>query len=212
MNFYYEIKLNFSDNELYKFYEWSENDKLDLIKKIPIIKVKTALLKEIYNNNFEISEDLFNYISGKTIVKDNLNIENACIFCDTKNCIAIEFDKNRKSIARSALLLEDENNICEVSFSIKMKDIEIKKIDKLNYSHEFRQEAKIKNVITKEILELYKNKDKNKLEYLYYEWFNEKEANLDIILKKMLQDMKKELKSIHCEIYKIIKMSYKYSV
>ena len=35
MNFYYEIKLNFSDNELYKFYEWSENDKLDLIKKIP---------------------------------------------------------------------------------------------------------------------------------------------------------------------------------
>ena len=212
MNFYYEIKLNFSDNELYKFYEWSENDKLDLIKKIPIIKVKTALFKEIYNNNFEISEDLFNYISGKTIVKDNLNIENACIFCDTKNCIAIEFDKNRKSIARSTLLLEDENNICEVSFSIKMKDIEIKKIDKLNYSHEFRQETKIKNVITKEILELYKNKDKNKLEYLYYEWFNEKEANLDIILKKMLQDMKKELKSIHCEIYKIIKMSYKYSV
>lgn len=212
MNFYYEIKLNFSDNELYKFYEWSENDKLDLIKKIPIIKVKTALLKEIYNNNFEISEDLFNYISGKTIVKDNLNIENACIFCDTKNCIAIEFDKNRKSIARSTLLLEDENNICEVSFSIKTKDIEIKKIDKLNYSHEFRQETKIKNVITKEILELYKNKDKNKLEYLYYEWFNEKEANLDIILKKMLQDIKKELKSIHCEIYKIIKMSYKYSV
>lgn len=212
MNFYYEIKLNFSDNELYKFYEWSENDKLDLIKKIPIIKVKTALLKEIYNNNFEISEDLFNYISGKTIVKDNLTIENACIFCDTKNCIAIEFDKNRKSIARSSLLLEDENNICEVSFSIKMKDIEIKKIDKLNYSHEFRQETKIKNVITKEILELYKNKDKNKLEYLYYEWFNEKETNLDIILKKMLQDIKKELKSIHCEIYKIIKMSYKYSV
>ena len=212
MNFYYEIKLNFSDNELYKFYEWSENDKLDLIKKIPIIKVKTALLKEIYNNNFEISEDLFNYISGKTIVKDNLNIENACIFCDTKNCVAIEFDKNRKSIARSTLLLEDENNICEVSFSIKMKDIEIKKIDKLNYSHEFRQETKIKNVITKEILELYKNKDKNKLEYLYYEGFNEKETNLDIILKKMLQDIKKELKSIHCEIYKIIKMSYKYSV
>ena len=212
MNFYYEIKLNFSDNELYKFYEWSENDKLDLIKKIPIIKVKTALLKEIYNNNFEISEELFNYISGKTIVKDNLTIETACIICDTKNCIAIEFDKNRKSIARSTLLLEDENNICEVSFSIKMKDIEIKKIDKLNYSHEFRQETKIKNVITKEILELYKNKDKNKLEYLYYEWFNEKETNLDIILKKMLQDIKKELKSIHCEIYKIIKMSYKYSV
>ena len=73
-------------------------------------------------------------------------------------------------------------------------------------------ETKIKNVITKEILALYKNKDKNKLEYLYYEWFNEKETNLDIILKKMLQDIKKELKSIHCEIYKIIKMSYKYSV
>ena len=34
MNFYYEIKLNFNDDDLFKFYEWSKNDKLDLIKNI----------------------------------------------------------------------------------------------------------------------------------------------------------------------------------
>ncbi len=212
MNFYYEIKLNFNDSDLFKFYEWSKNDKLDLIKKIPLIKVKTSLFKEICLNNFKISEEIFNYISGRTICKDNIKIDNACIFCDTKNCIAIEFNKNRESISRSSLLLEDENNICEIAYSLKYKDIEIEKLNEIECTHEFRQETKIKNTIIKEILELYKNKDVNKLKYLYYEWFNENEINLDIIVKNMLKDIKKEFKSIHYEIYNIIKMSYKYSV
>lgn len=212
MNFYYEIKLNFNDSNLFKFYEWSKNDKLDLIKKIPLIKVKTSLFKEICLNNFKISEEIFNYISGRTICKDNIKIDNACIFCDTKNCIAIEFNKNRESISRSSLLLEDENNICEISYSLKYKDIEIETLNEIECTHEFRQETKIKNTIIKEILELYKNKDVNKLKYLYYEWFNENEMNLDIIVKNMLKDIKKEFKSVHYEIYNIIKMSYKYSV
>jgi hypothetical protein len=207
MNFYYEIKLNFNDSS-YSFYEWSKEDKLEQIKKIPLIKVKSNIFKDICLYDFKIDEELLNIINGRTVCKENLNIDNACIFCDTKNCIAIEFDKNGNSIARSSLLLEDENNICEISYSIKSHNINIKKQNKLKLSTEFRQETNIKKIITKEILELYKNKNINKLKYLYYEWFNKQEENIELIMKDMLLDIKEELKEVHYNIYNIIKLSY----
>lgn len=208
MNFYYEIKLNFNDDKLINFYEWSIEDNLEHIKKIPLIKVKSNIFKDIYSYNFKVDSEFLNLINGRTLCKNNIAIENACIFCDTKNCIAIEFDKNGNSIARSSLVLEDENNICEISYSIKYRDINIEKKDKIKISHEFRQETYIKNIISKEILELCKKGDINKLKYLYYEWFGTIEENKDIIIKNMFNDIKDELKKIHFNIYKIIKLSY----
>ena len=207
MNYYYELNLNFND-DLYYFYEWDENDKLERIKKIPIIKIKSKLFKTIVNNNFEIDDNTFKYIENKTLNKDVFKINNACIFCDTKNCIAIEFDNNKKSIARSFLMLEDENNICDISYTLKYHDVYLENIKKLNTNNELRQELKIKKIITKEIFELYKNNNLKKLKYLYYEWFNLIENNKDVIVKNMYAEQKKDLKTIHHEIYNIIKMSY----
>ena len=207
MNFYYEIKLNFND-QLLEFYEWNSDDKLDLIKKIPLIKIKSNIFKDICLYDFKVNQDFLELINGRTTCKDNSRIENACIFCDTKNCIAVEFDNQGKSIARSCLMLEDENNICEISYSLKSRNINIEKLNKLHLSNEFRQEIKIKQIITKEILELYKNNNINKLKYLYYEWFGEIESNKEIITKRMFNDIKEELKKTHYDIYNIIKLSY----
>lgn len=207
MNFYYEIKLNFNDT-LLEFYEWSGDDKLDLIKKIPLIRVKSNIFKDICLYNFKINKEFLNLINERTICKDSCKITNACIFCDTKNCIAIEFDENGKSIARSTLILEDENNICEISYSLKYRNIDIEKLDKIYLSNEFRQENQIKKIITKELLELYRNNDINKLKYLYYELFGAIEDNKEIIFKRMLKDIKKEIKKSHYDIYNIIKLSY----
>ena len=207
MNFYYEIKLNFND-QLLEFYEWNSDDKLDLIKKIPLIKIKSNIFKDICLYDFKVNQDFLELINGRTTCKDNSRIENACIFCDTKNCIAVEFDNQGKSIARSSLMLEDENNICEISYSLKCRNINIEKLNKLHLSNEFRQEVKIKQIITKEILELYKNNNINKLKYLYYEWFGEIESNTEIITKRTFNDIKEELKKTHYDIYNIIKLSY----
>ena len=207
MNFYYEIKLNFND-ELYSFYEWSKNDKLEHIKKIPLIKVKSKVLKNMVNNNFKVDEYFLDYISNRTLCKNNNVIKNACIFCDTKNCIAIEFDDKGSSIARSFLLLEDENNICEISYSLKYYDLDIQNVEKIDLRNEFRQEANIKKIISKEILELYKSDECKKLEYLYYEWFNTISENKDTMIKNMYNDLKEDIKEIHYKIYEIIKMSY----
>lgn len=207
MNYYYEVKLNFND-VAYNFYEWSNNDKLDSIKKIPLIKVKSNIFKNIVTNNFKVNDEFFCSIEGRTLCEKGTNVIDACIFCDTKNCIAIEFDKNRNTIARSTLMLEDENNICDISYSLKYRDINVEKISSLKLSSEFRQEVKIKKIINKEIFELYKKNDIKKLEYLYYEWFGVLEDNKDKMLKRMYDDLKFELKHIHYEIYNIIKLSY----
>ena len=207
MNYYYEINLNFNDTA-YSFYEWNETDKLEHIKKIPVIKVKSNVLKKIVTNNFNVSKEFLDSINGRVLCKDNIKIENACIFCDTKNCIAIEFNNKGYSIARSNLMLEDENNICEIAYSFKYKDIELTNLEIINIKDEFRQEIKIKNIINKEIIELYNNKNYKKLEYLYYEWFGKLENNIETMVKNMYEDLKGNLKEIHYEIYKIIKLSY----
>ena len=207
MNYYYEINLNFNDIA-YSFYEWNETDKLEHIKKIPVIKVKSNVLKKIVTNNFNVSKEFLDSINGRTLCKSNIKIENACIFSDTKNCIAIEFNNKGYSIARSNLMLEDENNICEIAYSFKYKDIELTNLEIINIKDEFRQEIKIKNIINKEIIELYNNKNYKKIEYLYYEWFGKLENNIETMVKNMYEDLKDSLKEIHYEIYKIIKLSY----
>ena len=207
MNYYYEIKLNFND-VAYQFYEWDINDKLENIKKVPIVKIKSKVLKEIIASDFKVNNEFLEHINNKTICLGNSKIKNACIFCDTKNCIAIEFDDKGKSISRSFLKLEDENNICEISYSFKYYDLNIEKDKDLNIKKEFRQEEKIKKIISKEILELYNNKNFNKLEYLYYEWFDKTESDRKKVIKDMLLDLKNELKEEHYNIYRIIKMSY----
>ena len=74
MNFYYEIKLNFNDDKLFNFYEWSVDDKLDHIKKIPLIKVKSNVFRDIYSYNFKINEDFLEH-EDYCVVTCNLNEE-----------------------------------------------------------------------------------------------------------------------------------------
>ena len=207
MNFYYEIKLNFNDEELYEFFEWSHSDMLEHIKKIPLVRVRTKVFQDIISHQFKISLEFLNQIKGRVSTK-NGKINCACLFCDTKNCVAIEFDDEGNSIARSSLLLEDENNICEIAYSLKCREIEINKKEKIRLSSECRQEKQIKKIITKEIIELYKKENIPKLKYLYYEWFNKKEDNKEVIIKEMFKDINKNLNKVHYEIYKIIKLSY----
>ncbi len=65
MNYYYDIILNWSEKGQYDFYEWNDTDYLELIKKIPFIKVKHKVFLDIAENNINYIihfYHLFNYI------------------------------------------------------------------------------------------------------------------------------------------------------
>ena len=68
MNYYYDVILNWCENGAYSFYEWNETDYLELIKKIPIFKVKHKIFMDIMLNNISVDENFLELIKDKTLI------------------------------------------------------------------------------------------------------------------------------------------------
>ena len=185
MNFYYNLTLNF--NAL-KFYEWSFEDNLIEIKKIPIIRVKENVLVNLCKYNGDINIECLKTIKNKTAYKEDGKIKTimyAALFTDTKFCVAIIFDMNGCIKKRSFLLLEDELNIIEIGYSIKKEKIEFSKKEMINYNQYYKQEEEMKVAILKEIENAYSNKDNSRLMYYYLEWFKKNCTNINTIYNKI---------------------------
>ena len=72
-----------------------------------------------------------------------------------------------------------------------------------------RCEQHIKNVICKEIDNLYKNNDKEKIKYLYYEWLNKEDDSIDNIINNMKNMLSKDITNNEIKIYNLISSNYK---
>lgn len=211
MNYYYDIILNWNENVPYNFYEWNDLDYLELVKKIPFIRIKHKSLIDIWSNNIKISPELLNNIKDKTLVsgKNSIcKINYACLFTDNKNVIAIEFNENGESINRSKLLIDDEMNALEVSYSLREEDIVYEIINKLEESKILRQVSEAKKIISLEINSLYQNKELAKLRYLFYEYKGEKSADIDKIYHTLSEELETSFNEDFFRIYDIIKLSY----
>ena len=53
MNYYYDIILNWNEGQEYEFYEWNDTDYLELIKKIPLIKIKHKDFLNVLTNKIK---------------------------------------------------------------------------------------------------------------------------------------------------------------
>ena len=210
MYYYYDILLNFQDeSNLYEFYEWEETDDIEFIKKIPLFRLNTSSLKDIMKYKVKFSKEILNEIKNKTIVKSSSQIlKNTFLVSDTKNALALELDDNGVVCNRSKLLLNDELNLNEIMFTMKEKKLEYEKLEKYKKREEMRQIAKIKRLINCEIDTLTKSKNESKLKYIYYEWFNEWDVNVEHMVKKMKNELKKHFDSKQQEIYNLIRKSY----
>ncbi len=206
MNYYYDIILNFLDSN-YLFYDWLEQDTLEYIKKIPLYQVTSKKFKEIYAYEGKISLEFLEEIKDKTISK-NKKLKYACLIADKNNALALEFNDEGLVIARSSLMLKDELALLEYLYTIPLKDIEYTKIKLINNNLDSRKSRQIKNFISLELKKLINDHNLEKLKYLYLEWFNEKEDNLDKIRKRMEKRLENEITLDEIKIYNIIKLSY----
>ena len=210
MYYYYDCLLNFQeDNYLYDFYEWEESDEVDFIKKIPLFKINTDTFHELLMNKVKFQEELLNEIKDKTILKDSKkSLMYAFLVSDSKDSLALELNEDGVVISRSKLLLNDEINLNEISFTMKEFPLKYKVLKKYESRKNIRQIEEIKKLISCEIDTLYELKNISKLKYLYYEWFNILSNNVE----KIVLDMKKDLTNSYNEnqerIYNLIKKSY----
>lgn len=210
MYYYYDILLNFQDDKnLYEFYEWEETDDIDFVKKMPLFRIPTSNLKDILKYKVQFSEEFLKEIRNKTILKSSSKIlKNTFLICDTKDALAIELNNEGIVISRSKLLLADEINLNEIMFTMKETKLTYEKIDKYEKRKEIRQIEKIKKLINCEINTLYESKNISKLKYLYYEWFNVLNNDIEKIYKDMQDDLNKSFNENQERIYYLIKKSY----
>lgn len=207
MNYYYDIILNYQEN-YYMFYEWDEEDCFDIIKKIPIFHVSSQTITSFLYNIIKVDSSFLKLIENKTKTKQNTILLYSCIISDGKNNLALEFNKLGEVINKSSLQVEDEINLNEYICGIELFKINYKIIKYQKPSSNIRQEEKIKRILNIEINNMYKNKEYSKLKYIYLEWFNEINNDLNYIYNKMINKIKDNLTESEYHIYEIIKLSY----
>lgn len=200
-----------SEDNIFSFYEWENYDSIELVKKIPLFRVSTNTLKDFYVWNIKVSVDFLNEIVDKTILKNNKinkTIKYACLLCDTKNTLVVEFDNDGNVISRSNLLLDDDANVLEFIYSYKETQLEYERNEKLSLNILSRQEETTKKFISLELQTLIYNNNVNKLKYLFNEWFGYEVDSISEIKKKMCSELEKEFNQEMYYIYKLIKKSY----
>ena len=201
MNYIYDIYLNFN-KQLYDFFDWNKNDKLTHIKMIPIFKIDENTFKTIISYNIQIKEKNWNSLKEKSTIWNKSNQKKSYVlFCNENNVIAIEFDKNGKSINKSTLLVEEELEILETTYKFKSKNIEFKKLNKSKCLLKTRKQIYEENFIKSEL----KNIDNKKLKYIFFECFGKQEKDKKTIINKLL-NLSKNSKT-YKNLYNILKLT-----
>lgn len=188
------ITLNFLD-KFYPFYEWLEDDNIEIFKKVYVYKVKPNILQDLINNIVKID---LKYLKDFPL-----------IFTDEYEFIAIDFDKNGISNYKSSLTLKDEFKICNLICYLKYENINYKIVKKVNKPINSRYEEKIKKVLNLEINKLYENNNVDKINYLYYEWFKSEEDDIKKIINKMQKKLLLPITNEEKKIYNLIIKTYK---
>ena len=206
MNFYYDIVVNFQENN-YMFYEWAESDVLEYIKRVPIFQVTTKVLRDLINNNIEVDKEFLDSIYNKTKLKKGF-LEYVSLFVSKNGAIVLEFASDGKVIARSGLQVNDECNVMEVIYTLPIFRLEYKVLNRLELNKDLRLESTIKDFINLEINTLYKNKELEKIVFLYNEWFLKSDPNVGEMVQEMQNRLKGEITDREFRIYNLIKLSY----
>ncbi len=205
MIFVYDLSVNFND-EAYKFYEWKETDEIEYLKKSVLIKVSNYLYRKIISNNIIVDSMFLNTIKDKSELIKNKKYEKLefmCIFTNGEDSVGVIFNSDGKIMEYTKFTLQDEIELLEISYSLKIKKINYKEITNNDYNISFvtREGKKIIKLILNELEKIKDEKDK--LNYLYYEWFNHK-CELDNPYDELVNSIKSYYDESHMKFLDIL--------
>ncbi len=176
MTYVYDLLINLNDYD-YKFYEWEEKDDIEYLKKGVLLKVSNYIYKKLLTNNIVIGNKTLETIKDKTCILKNKKIENITymgIFTNGKDVIGLTFSSNGEILEKTRFTIQDELELLEASTSLKLIKIDYKEISnkECNISFISRENKETIKLIINELKAI--KDDKEKIDYLYYEWFNKK--------------------------------------
>jgi len=202
MKYIYDIIVNFNE-KYYEFFEWKENDNIEYIKKIPIIKVSNDVIRDLKVNKIICKEEFLNSICDKCEIYMNNGIgkiEYACLFSSDESSIVVEFNYKGKSIYKSDLVIDEALDINEYTKKLKKSKFEYEIIDHTNTIFITRDEEYMINFIKRELKDI----KIDKLKYLYYECFSKIEDSIS----KMTIDLEKYIMTSPKKLFNLLMLSY----
>ena len=212
MIYTYDILLNWTKGErLKEFYEWTLEDDLEHIKKMPIIRIRESLLKDLLTSKIKIDKTFLSKIKYKTesYFHNEIDvIDYAVIVTTEKKSLALELDNEGNVMYKSSLLIDEEEEILEIGEDLVVMDIPYEVISKTNnISYLTRKEEEERRFLTKEIKKIKQNKEKSKLNYLYKEFFIDDVESFNDKLTILEKEISKDYNSFHHKLYNLLKLT-----
>ena len=212
MIYTYDILLNWTKGErLKEFYEWNLEDDLEHIKKMPIIRIRESLLKDLLTSKVKIDKTFLSKIKYKTesYFHNEIDvIEYAIIVTTEKKALALELDDEGNVMYKSCLLIDEEEEVLEIGEEIVIMDIPYEVITKnKKVSYLTRKEEEEKKFLIKEMKKIKQNKEESKLNYLYKEFFIDDVESFNDKLTILEKEISKDYNSFHHNLYNLLKLS-----
>ena len=210
MTYIYDVLLNFTEERLIEFYEWNQTDIIENIKKIPIFRISSKQLNDLLSYNIKLDKQILAKIKNQTSTyKRTTDLEYTALFTDLNKVIGVEFNREGNILCRSGLLLDEEEDIideCSVE-PIEMIKYEKKELLEQNTFYT-REEIRKRRYILKELELVYKEKDKDKLNYLYQEVYGKSRISFENKYLKLKNELEKNYSSKFNSLYEIFKLIY----
>ena len=212
MIYTYDILLNWTKGErLKEFYEWTLEDDLEHIKKMPIIRISESFLKDLLTSKIKIDKSFISKIKYKTesYFHNEIDvIDYAVIVTTLRKALALELDNEGNVMYKSNLLIDEEEEVLEIGEELVVMDIPYKIMSKNNkVSYLTRKEEEEKKFLTKEIKKIKKNKEESKLNYLFKEFFIDDVDTFNDKLNVLEEEISKDYNSFHHKLYNLLKLS-----
>lgn len=189
MNYIYDIVLNFN-KELYEFFEWKDDDNLINIRKIPLIKINDDDFVSLLYNKIKIEKLVLDTFKKKfSLYSEEINGNVICIVTNGQRAMGVMFDQIGNLIGRSAMLLDEEEEVLEESENLE----ETKLLYEINKTQQVNIKLSRVEIEKKQYIENFLNAidDIKILKYIYFDYFD-REAEKEDIKKILLMELEKK--------------------
>ena len=209
MVYVYDIVLNLND-ELLEFFEWEDSDKIKYIKKVPLVKTDDTFIYNLINNNIKLEDNFIDSIKNKTVYYDNKEKNYPIIIFANGDLAIALLIKDNKTFLYSRLLLDEEYEVMNIASRLSTTKMNYIVINKKDINNNLtREERRIKDVLLNEIKYLYNNNKLDKLNYYYYEYFNElNNNNKEDVYKKLISSLNK-IDDKHLKLLEVVNLTSK---
>ncbi len=208
MVYVYDIVLNLND-ELLEFFEWEDSDKIKYIKKVPLVKTDDTFIYNLIKNNIKLEDNFIDSIKNKTVYYDNKEKNYPIIIFANGDLAIALLIKDNKTFLYSRLLLDEEYEVMNIASRLSTTKMNYIVINKKDINNNLtREERRIKDVLLNEIKYLYNNNKLDKLNYYYYEYFNELNNNKEDVYKKLISSLNK-IDDKHLKLLEVVNLTSK---